>query len=170
MASTNLPPNLFDYFSNMNQRLRKLESAWDGSSIELTNLKSTGFGGSINFDLIAAPILFFQGNSTANGTLNFRASAPSSVNGGASTNPVPLSDIVKVGEAITCAVIIKNGSTPYYPTSLTIDGSAPSTIVWAGGTAPTSGTANAEDVYGFTFTKLTSTPTWHCRAQVVSYA
>jgi hypothetical protein len=169
MATTNLPPNLFDYFNTMNQRLRKLESAWDGSNIELVNIQTTGFGGAIDFDLMAAPILFFTGNSTANGTINFRASAPSSVNNGTSTNPVPLSDIVKVGEAITCAVIITNVSTGYYPTALTIDGIAPALTVWASG-VPTFGSAHSENVYSFTLTKLNSTPLWHCRAQVVTYA
>jgi hypothetical protein len=50
--------------------------------------------------------------------------------------------------AITTTIVINQGSTPYIPTAVQIDGTA-STIKWSGGTA--SGTSNQVDIVGFTF-------------------
>jgi len=41
MAYTNLPPNLYDYFSTINQRIRKLESAPDQAMTTATSAQST---------------------------------------------------------------------------------------------------------------------------------
>lgn len=41
MAYTNLPPNLYDYFSTVNQRIRKLESAPDQAMTTATSAQST---------------------------------------------------------------------------------------------------------------------------------
>jgi hypothetical protein len=42
MAYTNLPPNLYDYFSTINQRLRLLESAPDGAQDSADAAQATG--------------------------------------------------------------------------------------------------------------------------------
>jgi hypothetical protein len=55
--------------------------------------------------------------------------------------------------AITTTIVINQGSTPYIPTAVQIDGTA-STIKWSGGTA--SGTANQVDIVGFTFIRSDS--------------
>jgi hypothetical protein len=154
-----VPPNLHDMFKTINSRLVKLETTGPGLGIEPVTDIGSAFGGTTNVDLLTAPIVFYTSSATANGTLNFRGSSN-----------VPLDNIIQPNQAITCAVIVTNGLTAYYPTAFTIDGSTPYKTVWANGTAPASGTANGEDVYSFTFTKLTSDPHWHMRAQVVSYA
>lgn len=158
MAYPNLPPNLQDMFYNLDDRIKKLETIGQGNtSIETVNLK-TAFNGSQEIDLYSYLVWFYNIDATGNGTLDFRGNST-----------LTLDDMLNEKEAITCVVVIKNGTTPYYITGLTVDGSAFDTVVWAGG-APTSGNASSEDVYSFTITKLDNTPTWHCRAQVVSYA
>jgi len=47
MAYTNLPPNLYDYFSTINQRIRKLESAPDQAMTTATSAQSTASDASI---------------------------------------------------------------------------------------------------------------------------
>jgi hypothetical protein len=48
-----------------------------------------------------------------------------------------------------------NGLNAYYPTSITIDGSAV-TPKWFGGTAPLAGNASSVDSYSFTIIKTAS--------------
>lgn len=57
--------------------------------------------------------------------------------------------------SIVVTLIINQGSTPYIPTAVQIDGSAQS-ILWPGGTVPT-GNASKKDVFGFTLTRISST-------------
>ena len=59
---------------------------------------------------------------------------------------------MSVGQQISAVLVSPNGATAYYPTSLTIDGSAV-TPKWLGGTAPSSGNTSATDVYVYTIRK-----------------
>jgi hypothetical protein len=83
-----------------------------------------------------------MGNATSNGALNFRGDGSTTLNTYMSTN-----------QAITCVLLITNGSTPYYPTSVTIDGSAPSILDWQGGITPSTGNANSIDSYTISIIK-----------------
>lgn len=158
MSYVNLPDNLRDMYYNLSDRISKLETIGQGNTlIEPVNLAGA-FSGSKNINLLSYPVWFYNTNATGNGTLNFRGNSS-----------VALNDIIQVGTSVTCAVIITNGSTGYYPTAFTVDGSSFTKIVWIDG-APSSGNANSEDAYVFTITKLSTTPTWHCRANRVTYA
>ena len=50
--------------------------------------------------------------------------------------------------------MILNGATPYYATSIQVDGTTSGvTTEWQGGTAPSAGNASSIDVYTFTVVK-----------------
>jgi hypothetical protein len=75
------------------------------------------------------------------------------------TSGTTLSSILAVGDAITVGFLVTNGSTAYYQTSFTIDGSAV-TPKYSGGTAPAAGNASSIDAYQYTIIKTAATPTY----------
>ena len=103
----------------------------------------TSTSGTIDFNILDGAIKYFNTNQTANRTVNFR--------GDGSTT---LDSILAVGESITVALIMKQGSTAYYLNQTQIDGTQVSGV-YAGG-APTSGNATGSDVYTFTIFKIAS--------------
>lgn len=101
----------------------------------------------------------WTGNATANGAVNIAWSAGTSLN-----------TYLATGQSVTVTLIIPNGATPYYPTSIQIDGTTSGvTTRWAGGTAPTSGNANSKDSYTFTVFKAGSA-TWEVFASQTKFA
>jgi hypothetical protein len=60
-----------------------------------------------------------------------------------------------VGQVLSVAVLMKNGSTAYRFTDFTID-EASQTVLWANGTAPAAGNANSSDLYSLTIVKTAS--------------
>ena len=81
---------------------------------------------------------------TANRTINFRA-----------TSSETLDSVLNNIDSITAAVIVTNGSTPYYFNTIQVDGSTV-TPKYQGGVAITSGNASSLDVYSFTILKTGS--------------
>ena len=67
--------------------------------------------------------------------------------------------MLSVGDSITVAFLVTQGSTAYYQTAFNIDGSAV-TPKYTGGTAPSAGNASSVDVYTFTIIKTAATPTY----------
>jgi hypothetical protein len=59
---------------------------------------------------------------------------------------------LNVGESLTVALLTTQGGTAYYQTALQVDGIA-RTVLWQGGTAPTTGNASSVDVYTFSIIK-----------------
>lgn len=88
---------------------------------------------------------YFRNNATQNTVLNIRGNIL-----------YTLDSLLSNNESITVVVAITNGSTPYYPTSLKIDGTTITSVKWQGGTAPTAGNANSIDVYAYTIVKTAS--------------
>jgi hypothetical protein len=60
-----------------------------------------------------------------------------------------------IGDSISCTLITAQGSTAYYNSAVTIDGTSV-TPKWQGGTAPTSGNASSLDVYTYVIYKTAS--------------
>jgi hypothetical protein len=98
-------------------------------------------GGTVNLYLANSAIFYFSSASTSNYTLNFTYDTSTSLN-----------TFMPVGQSLTAAVIITQGGTAYYPTTIQIDGTTV-TSKWQGGTAPSSGDANSIDIYTFTILK-----------------
>lgn len=104
----------------------------------------TSTSGTINFDFLAQGVQFYNTNQTANRTINFRGDSSNTLN-----------SVMATGESMTCAVLMKQGSSAYLLNAFQVDGSSV-TPEWSGGSAPSSGNANSVDSYVFTVIKTGS--------------
>lgn len=105
-----------------------------------TALSST----STNIDCLTSGIWYFTTAATATFGFNFRGNSSTTLN-----------SALAVNQSITISIINTSGSTAYYPSTFTIDGTTVSPK-WTGGTAPSAGNASALDVYTFTILKTAS--------------
>ena len=108
--------------------------------IEKVTVQTSGTG-TINFDLLAQAVELYTANQSANRTINFRGDGSTALN-----------SIMAVGESMTAAVLMTQGSSAYYLNSYQVDGSSV-TPEWSGGTAPSSGNASSIDSYTFSIIK-----------------
>ncbi len=113
--------------------------------------------GTINTDLLSSAVVFYNVNQTANRTINFRGDSSTTLN-----------SIMAIGETMTCAILMAQGSTAYYLNAYQIDGSTV-TPEWSGGSAPTAGNASSIDSYAFTIIK-TADATFTVLAGLTQYA
>ena len=97
---------------------------------------ATSTTGTIAFDTTSQGVALYTANQTANRTVNF-----TNVNAN-----------LAVGQSITTAILLTQGSTAYYLNAYQVDGST-ITPKWSGGSAPTGGNASSIDVYTFTIVK-----------------
>ena len=109
--------------------VRGLEEDWvvDGDSA----------GGTVTLDTLSASAWYFTDDASSNWTLNVRGNSANT-----------LASILSTDDSITVVFAAKQGATPYYQTGFQIDGVS-RTVLWQGGSAPTSGNANSVDVYTF---------------------
>lgn len=103
---------------------------------EFVTIDANGAANTINFDVSTQQVLLYQGNATANVTLNIR--------GDGSTT---LDSVLANNESITAAFAMTSNATAYYVNLVQIDG-ANVTPKWQGG-APAGGTANSTEIYVF---------------------
>jgi hypothetical protein len=105
---------------------------------------STTFVTAFTYDVLTQAVYFQNVNLGSNFTVNFRGNASTTLNAALAT-----------GESVTAALITKQANTTFYNTSvLTVDGTSTNvTVVWQGGTAPTTGNASSNDVYTYTAIK-----------------
>ena len=108
---------------------------------ETANITAVAATGAIDLDVVTASVNIRTVNATGNWTINVR--------GDVSTT---LDSIMTTGEQISVVFESPQGATAYYPTAFNIDGSAV-TPLWLGGTAPSSGNINSNDVYVYTIRK-----------------
>ncbi len=96
----------------------------------------TSTTGTVTFDTTAQAVEFYTANQTANRTINF-----SNVNAN-----------LAIGQSVTAAILMTQGSSAYYLNVYQIDGSAV-TPKWANDAAPSGGNASGIDSYTFTIIK-----------------
>ena len=99
---------------------------------KVTVQTSPAITGAQNFDVKTQAVFYANNDATGNYSINVR--------GDASTT---LTSMMSVGEAITVVFIVHYGTTAYYPTAITIDGSAPTYLRWVGGAPSSAGTASS---------------------------
>ena len=91
-------------------------------------------------------VIYFLSNNGNNWIINLAFSNTTSMNTALST-----------GQSATIAILVTNGGTAFYNTSVQVDGTTSGvTTKWQGGIAPTSGNANSIDVYSYTIIKTAS--------------
>jgi hypothetical protein len=127
-----------------------------GAAAEPTNVTGAVLGSSVNLYLSSGSVLMSNVAQTSNWSLNVAHSSGTTLN-----------SVMAVGEAVTVVVLALQGSTAYYHTSMTVDGSAV-TPYWAGSSAPTAGNANGYDSYTFTIIK-TAASTFTVLASLTDY-
>ena len=114
------------------------------AAAETVTIAATAATGTVNFDVSTQSILYYTSNASANWTLNIRGSSS-----------VTLNSIMSTGQSVTVTHLVTQGSTAYYNSALTIDGSSV-TPKWSGGSAPVAGNVNGVDVYSYTIIKTGS--------------
>ena len=102
----------------------------------------------VQVDVLTSSVLNYTVDATADWTINVRGNVSTTLN-----------SLMAVGEQISVVFETPIGATAYEPTAFTIDGSAPSSIKYLGGTAPV-GNINSTDVYVYTIRKTAATPTF----------
>jgi len=111
---------------------------------EVDTISATAATGTIQYDITTQSVLFYTSNASGNWTVNFRGSSGTSLNTQMST-----------GQSISATFLVTQGSTAYYNSAVTIDGTSV-TPKWQGGTAPTSGNASSIDSYTYVIQKTGS--------------
>jgi hypothetical protein len=112
--------------------------------LETDTISATAATGTINYDVTTQSVLYYTSNASANWTVNFRGSSGTALN-----------TIMAIGECISATFLVTQGSTAYYNSAVTIDGTSV-TPKWQGGTAPTSGNASSVDCYTYVIQKTAS--------------
>lgn len=116
------------------------------NAAEVASVSGASVTGSLTVDVTTQSVLFFNGNATGNWSINIRGSSGTALN-----------SMLATGQSITIAVMVTQGGTAYYNTSVQIDGTTSGvTTKWQGGTAPSSGNASSVDVYTYTVIKTAS--------------
>ena len=112
--------------------------------VEVDTISATAATGTINYDVTTQSVLYYTSNASGNWTLNFRGSSGTSLN-----------TLMQTGESISATFLVTQGSSAYYNSAVTIDGTSV-TPKWQGGTAPTSGNASSIDSYTYVIQKTGS--------------
>lgn len=128
------------------------------SILENATVSATSATGTVNFDFLTQPILYYTSNAGANFTLNIRGDGSNTTN-----------SKMDVGQSLTIAFLNTNGATAYYANVIKIDGST-ITPKWQNGTAPTAGNASSIDAYTFSIIKTAATPTYVVLGSLTKYA
>jgi hypothetical protein len=114
------------------------------NALEGITVSATAATGTINYDVTTQSVIYYTSNASANWTVNFRASSGTSLNSAMAT-----------GEVITVVFAVTQGTTAYYNSAITIDGTSV-TPKYQNGSAWTVGNASAIDVYTYTIIKTGS--------------
>ena len=133
-----------------------------GGTLEIDEvIETVGIGttasGAQDFDLATRSVIYITANQTANRSINFRGDGSTTLN-----------NMMSVGQSISCAALMTQGSSAYYLNSYNVDGTSV-TPKWQGGSAPTSGNASGIDVYTFTLIK-TAANTFTVLATLAAFA
>lgn len=125
--------------------------------IETATPSATAATGTINYDVLAQTVLYYTTNAAANWTLNIRGNGSTTLN-----------SVLLTGQSLSVVFMVTQGSTAYYNSAVTIDGTAV-TPKWQGGIAPTFGNTSGVDVYNYTIIK-TAANTYYVFASQSRYA
>ena len=124
---------------------------------EKITISATAATGTINYDALTQSVLYYTTDASGNFTVNVRGDGSNTLN-----------SIMSIGEALTVAFLVTQGSTAYYNSAFQVDGSSV-TPNWQGGSAPTEGTASGIDVYTYNIIK-TADATFTVLASVVDFS
>jgi len=124
-------------------------------SDETVNVVAAAPSSTTNFYIQSGAVQYYTSNAANNWTLNIAFSSGTSLNTALST-----------GQSVTFTLITTQGSTAYYNSAVTIDGTSVSPK-WIGG-APSAGNASGLDVYRYAVVK-TGSATYTVLASLTQY-
>src|SRR6056300_1052864 len=106
-------------------------------------VSATAATGTINYDAKTQTVLYYTTDASGNWTINLRGDASNSMN-----------SIMSTGQVTTVTFLATNGATPYYNSTVQVDGTTSGvTTKWQGGVAPSGGNADSVDVYTYSVIK-----------------
>jgi len=106
-------------------------------------VSATASTGTINYDAKTQTVLYYTTDASGNWTINLRGDASNSMN-----------SIMSTGQVTTVTFLATNGATPYYNSTVQVDGTTSGvTTKWQGGVAPSGGNADSVDVYTYSVIK-----------------
>jgi hypothetical protein len=108
--------------------------------IENAVVSATAATGTITYNVLQQSVVYFTSNASANWTVNLTG------------NGTPLNSLMSIGQAMTVALLVTQGSTAYYNSAVQVDGSSV-TPKYQGGTAWAAGNASSIDAYVYTIIK-----------------
>jgi hypothetical protein len=108
--------------------------------IENAVVSATAATGTITYNVLQQSVVYFTSNASANWTVN--------LTGGGT----PLNSLMSIGQAMTVALLVTQGSTAYYNSAVQVDGVSV-TPKYQGGTAWAAGNASSIDAYVYTIIK-----------------
>jgi hypothetical protein len=111
---------------------------------EPANVVASAPSATTNFYVNSGAVQYYTTNAANNWTLNIAFSSGTSLNTAMATN-----------DSISITMLATQGSTAYYNSAVTIDGTSV-TPKWQGGSAPTSGNASGIDSYTYVILKTAS--------------
>jgi len=111
---------------------------------EIVTLTGGAPSATANFDVVTQSVQYYTANAANNFIFNIRGDSGTTLN-----------SLMNVGDSITVAMLVTNGSTAYYPTSFQVDGVAITPKI-QGGTAITGGNTNSVDIYTYMLIKSAS--------------
>jgi hypothetical protein len=113
---------------------------------EPANVVGSAPSSTTNFYVNSGAVQLYTTNAANNWTINFAFSSGTTLN-----------TAMSVGDSISCTMLATQGSTAYYNSAITIDGTSSGvTVYWQGGTAPTKGNASGIDSYSYVILKTAS--------------
>lgn len=127
------------------------------SILEAATINASAPTSTINYDFKTRAIVYYTSNATTNFTVNVRGNSTTS-----------LDSTMATGQTATMVLMVTNGSTPYYPNVIQIDGNTV-TAKTVNGVAINAGNANSVDVYTLTIVK-TAAATFTVFASQTKYA
>lgn len=123
--------------------------------VERVNILSGGPSGTVTVDLIGPSSSYFMNQPSANWGFNFRGNSS-----------VPLISYLSPGRSATTTILVPQGSTAYYATSVSVDGNV--VIPYWLNAPPTSGNPNSIEEYTFKIV-MTGAGTYTVFASVEKY-
>jgi hypothetical protein len=114
------------------------------SILEGATVTATAPSASINYDFKTQAVRYYTANATTNFTVNIRGNSITSLDATMTT-----------GQTATMVLMVTNGTTPYYPNVIQIDGTT-ITPKYQGGFVITAGNASSVDIYTITIVKTGS--------------
>jgi hypothetical protein len=124
-------------------------------SNETVNVVAAAPSSTTNFYVQSGSVQYYTTSAANNWTLNIAFSSGTSMN-----------TALAIGQSVTFTLVTTQGSTAYYNSAVTIDGTSV-TPKWIGG-APTAGNASGLDVYRFAVVK-TASATYTVLASLTQY-